>query len=214
MVKFIEDKRIKQENVRAYDSYPALFEIKFGEYFERYGRKFVDNFSDLLPGGARVLSLGAGPGHAEKYMREKGYEVTCIDNSVEMAELCKQKGLSVRVMDMEKIDKKFEADSFGGVWAHTSLLHLRKKSAPEMIKKIASVLKKKGLFALVLMGGEKEEYDHHPDYPRTKRWFSYFSDEEIAEFCRPFFNPIYAEREEAEGKRRNYVFLKYILRKR
>lgn len=48
-----------------------------------------------------------------------------------MIRICEQKGLEGRVMDMEDIDKIFEVESFDGVWAHTSLLHLRKKMFPE-----------------------------------------------------------------------------------
>lgn len=83
-----------------------------------------------------------------------------------------------------------------------------------MIGKIAQVLKKEGRFALGLIEGDNEEYDYHPDYPGVKRWFSYFSGEEIVKICKPLFDTVFSEREETEGKRRNYVFLKYILRRK
>ncbi|MBI2632126.1 class I SAM-dependent methyltransferase [Candidatus Pacearchaeota archaeon] len=211
---YLCDEKVKQNNIMAYNKYPNQFNIKFGEYFSRYGRAFAKNFSGILPDGARVLSLGSGPGHAEKYFQDKGFRVICVDNSTEMIKICEHKGLEGRTMDMEEIDKIFEAEIFDGLWAHTSLLHIRKKNVPRMIGKIAQVLKKGGLFALGLIDGNNEDYDYHPDYPGVKRWFSYFRDEEIVELCKTHFDPVYSRREETKGKRRNYIFLKYILRKK
>src|SRR5206468_11002538 len=46
-----------------------------------------------------LLELGAGTGKDGQFFQEHGLEVTCIDLSPAMVDLCRQKGLTAWVMD-------------------------------------------------------------------------------------------------------------------
>ncbi|MBS3137220.1 class I SAM-dependent methyltransferase [Candidatus Woesearchaeota archaeon] len=60
-----------------------------------------------------------------------------------MVALCRQKGLIAYQMDMEKL--VFDNDTFDGIWAYVSLVHMQKNKIGNVLKKISELLKKKEL---------------------------------------------------------------------
>ena len=75
-----------------------------------------------------LLELGAGTGRDGKFFQDHGLEVTCIDLSPAMVDLCRQKGLTAREMDFSALH--FPASSFEAVYALNCLLHLPKHDCP------------------------------------------------------------------------------------
>ena len=76
-------------------------------------------------------------------MTEKGFSPVCVDLSKAMVALCRQKGLIAYQMDMEKL--VFDNDTFDGIWAYVSLVHMQKNKIGNVLKKISELLKKKEL---------------------------------------------------------------------
>lgn len=70
----------------------------------------------------RILDLGAGTGQHSLYMKEMGLDVTSIDLSFTMIEICLQKGLKAYEMDFYNLT--FEDHRFDNVWAMNTLLHV------------------------------------------------------------------------------------------
>jgi SAM-dependent methyltransferase len=132
-----------------------------------------------------LLEIGAGHGRDSRFFQDNGLQVTCIDLSPEMVRLCQQKGLDAHLMDM--LELNFPADSFDAVYALNSLLHLPKVELPIVLQNIRRVLKQTGLFFLGVYGGydfegiwEKDSYD-------PKRFFSFYSDENLQRIVTPSF---------------------------
>jgi SAM-dependent methyltransferase len=125
----------------------------------------------------KVLEIGAGTGRDSKYFQDQGLEVVCIDLSPVMIELCRQKGLMAHVMDMSNID--FPEHSFEAVYALNSMLHLTKKEFPAILHRINALLSADGLVYIGVYGG----YDYvglwENDPYTPKRFFSFFSDEDL-----------------------------------
>ena len=90
-----------------------------------------------------LLELGAGTGRDGKFFQDHGLEVTCIDLSPAMVNLCRQKGLTACVMDFG--DLRFPASSFDAVYALNCLLHLPKNELPTVLQAIDTVLTPTGL---------------------------------------------------------------------
>lgn len=195
----------KKETIKAYDTYPKLFDKKFGEHFE-YVKKDADAFIKELK-GKRILDLGSGPGNHALYFKKKGFDVLCLDFSDEMLKLCKKKGLKTIKMDIEKL--KFPKESFDGVWAYASLLHVPKKGINPIIKKIRAALKKDGILAIALKEGEGAGLEENESYPNTKRYFSYYTKNEI----RNIFGKYFKIQALTVAKFRNYSFIKGRMRK-
>ena len=89
-----------------------------------------------------LLELGAGPGRDARFFQDNGLQVTCIDLSPELVELCRQKGLNAEVMDFG--DLHFAAESFEAVYALNCLLHLPKHELPVVLRSIDMILKPAG----------------------------------------------------------------------
>lgn len=91
---------------------------------------FIDEFLGLLRGkGAerkQILDLGCGHGVNAGYMQSKGFQVTGIDLSEKMVARARKDypNVEFRVGDMARLS--FPADSFDGVLASYSLIHLTK----------------------------------------------------------------------------------------
>ncbi len=92
----------------------------------------------------RLLEIGAGTGHDAKFFQDSGLEVSCIDLSPHMVELCKEKGLNAQVMDFSQLE--FPDQSFDAIWALNCLLHVPKADLPVVLSEIRRVLRPDGLF--------------------------------------------------------------------
>lgn len=75
--------------------------------------------------GKKILDLGSGPGTESLWFKKNNLNPICVDFSEEMIKLCKEKGLTAICQDMRHLD--LEDQSFYGIWAYTSLIHLEKK---------------------------------------------------------------------------------------
>ncbi len=174
----MNDKEITKKAYNDHVDYFVDFFKGRSDPAKRYGlRKFVE----LLPGGARVLDVGCGSGDAAKYFTEQGLGVKCIDFSEKMVKVCKQKGLDAQVMDMEQMT--FEAESFDGIWASASLLHLPKNKTRSVIDKFYEFLKKGGVCYICVKEGQGEKVVEEKG---MKRFFSYWTEQELHEQVKCF----------------------------
>jgi SAM-dependent methyltransferase len=85
---------------------------------------WLDRFRNFLPAKANVLDLGCGSGKPiARYLIEKGCEVTGVDSSPEMIELCRESFPKTqwRVADMRELSLERR---FDGIIAWDSFFHL------------------------------------------------------------------------------------------
>jgi len=195
----------KEETKKTYDKYSSDFDLKFKKHFDGYLLSFANFFINNLS-GKDVLDLGSGPGNHAVYFKEKGLDVLCLDISEKMIEKCQEKGLKGIVGDIESLSLD---DRYDGIWAYAALLHVPRKNIPSVVSNIAKLLKPKGFLAIAVKEGVGEGFETHEKYPETKRWFTYFSDEEIRSFFSRDFDLIETSKTNVKDK---YVFLNYLFR--
>jgi SAM-dependent methyltransferase len=136
-----------------------------------------------------LLEIGPGPGKDSRFFKDQGLDTVCIDLSPEMVKLCQQKGLTAQVMDM--MDMRFPDNSFDSVYALNSLLHLPKYEMPAVLRKISQILNPAGLFFLGIYGGFNFEGVRDKDNYIPKRFFSFFTDEELQKEVSRIFEIVY-----------------------
>src|SRR5262245_44821759 len=79
-------------------------------------------FLTLVPPGGHVLDVGCGSGRDALAFLGRGFRVTAIDASGEMARLASvQTGQAVAVLRVQELSYEEE---FDGIWACASLLHV------------------------------------------------------------------------------------------
>ncbi|CAG0934260.1 demethylmenaquinone methyltransferase / 2-methoxy-6-polyprenyl-1,4-benzoquinol methylase [Thermoflexales bacterium] len=159
-----------------------------------------------------LLELGAGPGRDARFFQDNGLQVTCVDLSAEMVELCRQKGLAAEVMDCG--DLRFAAESFEAVYALNCLLHLPKHELPSVLRSIDVILKPAGVFYLGVYGGVDHEGVWQDDTYEPKRFFSFFVDEQLQQAVTKVFEVLSFQRILLSKENSNLHFQSLILRKR
>jgi ubiquinone/menaquinone biosynthesis C-methylase UbiE len=166
----------------------------------------IDKFCDLTTG--KVLDVGSGPGRDGLILQSKGLGVICLDASDAMVKLSSQKGLVSIVGDC--LSLPFPEESFNGVWAYTSLLHIKKSEIEIAIGEIYRVLKIGGIFGLGMIEGETEEYRESSGVGK-RRLFSFYKKGELENILlKTSFEIVYFE--QFQPKSKNY--LNFICRKR
>jgi SAM-dependent methyltransferase len=139
----------------------------------------IKKFSKKVKKDGRILDLGCGPGHHSKYFSTQNFKVTGIDLSSEMIKLAKSEfgGLDFRVMDI--LDLDFEENSFDGVWASASLLHINKNQLELILIKIKEILINDGILYISLKEGKGSELFNDIRYGGVEKFYVYYKFEEI-----------------------------------
>ena len=133
-------------------------------------------FLKYLPSNGRILDFGCGSGRDALFFKNLGFDVTAIDGSEELCKLARDyTQLDVRCMDFSELR---DVQEYDGVWACSSLLHVKKDELLGILKKIRTSLKDDGILYTSFKDGDGEE---------TKsdgRFFHYIGKEAFEELSR------------------------------
>lgn len=141
-------------------------------------------FIDFLEPGSLVLDVGCGAGVKSRYLTERSLKVLGIDFSEKMIEICRRDipEAEFRVLDMRQAGALEE--SFDGIFAQASLLHIKKDEVAKVLENLVSRLKRGGHLYLAvkeIRSGQPEEMiQKEDDYGFSyERFFSYFTLDEL-----------------------------------
>ena len=119
----------------AQDFYDTTVNVPFAATQQR--------FLEKLPARARILDFGCGSGRDTKYFLGRGYQVEAIDGSAELCRLASAyTGTEVKQMLFQDLTA---VDTYHGIWACSSILHLPPDELAEVMKKMAAALKNRGV---------------------------------------------------------------------
>lgn len=188
-----------KKTIDTYNKLAKEYDAETVLFWELFPRTFIDRFIKLTKG--KILDVGSGPGRDAFILKQGGLDVTCLDASKTMIKLAREKGLESVLGDFNEIP--FPDESFDGVWAYTSLLHIPKAEIEKPLDEIRRVLKPGGIFGLGLIEGETEGYKEIGGIDAT-RWFSFYKkDEVIGLLGKNDFEILYFE--QFKPKTKNYL---------
>ncbi len=197
---------IKEILKQAYNNYAHIREkSEMQEWKIKPREKFLQLL--LSEGKSALLDIGAGTGRDSKFFMDNNIDVTAVDLSDEMVKLCREKGIKSYELDfynLHEIGRKFDA-----VWAMNSLLHVEKASLGLVLQEIKNVLNPSGLFFMGVYGGVDSEGIWEEDIYTPRRFFSFYTDENIKKAVSDYFEIISFERIETGGK---YHFQSIIMK--
>ena len=140
--------------------------------------KFLSLISKKRP---KILDFGCGSGRDSKEFIEENCDVTAIDGSIEMCKLA-QNYINKEVKCVNFLD--FESkETFDGIWACASLLHLQRNEIPIVIEKLYQCLNENGILFLSMKKGTFEGFV-------DERYFTYVTEEEIIEWTKASFDVV------------------------
>ena len=165
-------------------------------------------FTDRLPQGALILDFGCGSGRDTKYFREHGYRVEATDGSIELCKLASEyTGIEVKHMLFQELS---EVEAYDGIWACSSILHLSIEELADVLRKMVTALKDKGIiytsFKYGTYAGE-----------RNGRYFTDMTEETFADFLKQIDNIQIEEQwitSDVRPQRGEEKWLNLILRKK
>lgn len=138
-------------------------------------RPVQDKFLALLNPGDSILDFGCGSGRDTKYFLEKGYRVTATDGSAECVKLASvYTGIKVKEMLFQDLR---ELQSYDGIWACSSILHLPKRELLPVFHSMCDALKPSGVIYTSFKYGQFEGV-------RNDRYFTDFTEDMFQEFIK------------------------------
>lgn len=133
------------------------------DYYNQYAAKYYqdtvnldldeikEEFINYLPDDGDILDIGCGSGRDSLYFIEKGYGVTSIESSSELAELASiHTGQQVINMSYSKIN--FEK-VFDGIWTCATLSRSTEEEVKLILRNSYKSLKKNGILFISVYSG-------------------------------------------------------------
>lgn len=134
-----------------------------------------DRFLRLLDEKSSILDFGCGSGRDTRYFLDKGYQVTATDGSAEICRLASSfTGVAVKEMLFRELD---DINTYDGIWACSSILHLPKNELFPVIQKMCNALKDAGVIYTSFKYGDFEG-------ERNGRYFTDFREDTFQEFMK------------------------------
>ena len=136
-----------------------------------------DKFLSLLPQGAHILDFGCGSGRDTKYFLDKSFLVTATDGSVELCKFASElSGIEVKQMFFEELS---EIETYDGIWACSSILHLPYAELKDVMQKMIRAVKSGGIIYTSFKYGTFEG-------ERNGRYFTDMDEAKFNEFLQNF----------------------------
>lgn len=143
---------------------------------------FLEKFAALLPQGASVLDLGCAFGRDSAWLAEKGFQVSGIDYSSSFIERAQKLVPSATFIIGDVRHLHFPVQSLDGIWAHMSLLHLKKADLPHALESIRTILRDGGILGLGMKSGEGEGFMNDDRYHGEEKYFAYYKEDEANKY--------------------------------
>ena len=161
---------------------------------------FIENLK-----GNKILDIGCGPGRDAKFFSDLGYDVTGIDLSEKLLEIAKKNAPKARfyLMDMRNLD--FPENTFDGIWACASFLHIPRKDAQKTLNEFYRVLRPSGVMYLSVKEGVGEGFVKSSQYGNKERYFVYYSSSELRKLVENSRFKIFKEIIEEEKSKDNWI---------
>ena len=123
-------------------------------YYEEHANEYIEKTFDVdmsspcdlflkrIPEGGYILDVGFGSGRDSLYFKNRGYQVLGIDVVPAFVDHAKGLGLEAKLLSVLDLDYQ---NTFDGVYASASLLHLGVEELKAALKKIKESLKVGGI---------------------------------------------------------------------
>lgn len=113
-----------------------------------------DIFLSYLFPKAYILDFGCGSGRDTKYFLDCGYQVDAIDGSFELCRVASEyTGINVKQMFFHELD---EVEKYDGIWACSSILHVKRNELPNILNRMSNATKKNGIIYISFKYGDFE----------------------------------------------------------
>jgi ubiquinone/menaquinone biosynthesis C-methylase UbiE len=168
-------------------------------------KKELDEFISLLPKYSKVLDVGCGAGApVAEFLVERGFDVVGIDFSENMLKLASKNVPKAKFLlrDMTKLD--FEVDSFDGLAAFYSIIHVPREKHFSLFQSFHRILKPEGIMLICLGPDEWEATDK---YHGTEMFWSHYDPKKSLQLLKEAGFDIISDKVLVRGGEKHYWIL-------
>ncbi len=165
-------------------------------------------FIKYIKHNGKILDFGCGSGRDSLYFKNNGYNVIALDGSKAMCDITRQL-CNIEVKEMFFEDFK-EENTYDGIWACASLLHLPKDILINVLKNLALSLKENGYIYASFKYGDYEGI-------RNRRYFIDFTEESFKDIIKKIPDLEIIETYQTNGVLKSQIrkhWLNIVLKKR
>jgi SAM-dependent methyltransferase len=120
----------------------------------------LDAFTSRIKPGGRILDYGCGSGRDLQSFLSMGYDAHGIDGSRSLIDICRARlNEPHRLRHLRFEDFSDPPESWDGIWALASLLHLPRSSLGPHLRHLATTLRPRGTLLASLKSGASEIID-------------------------------------------------------
>jgi SAM-dependent methyltransferase len=139
---------------------------------------YLEALCERTPEGSRVLDLGCGAGWETQALHDRGYEAVGFDLSRAMCEFARREHPADAHVVGDMTSLPFAEDSFAGVWACASMLHIAREHLPGVLSEVARVLTPGGAFVASVQVGDSQRFVPRKSAPGHELFYGYVTPEE------------------------------------
>ena len=112
-------------------------------YETTHAPKMLDRatrFASSLPAPSRILDAGCGPGRDLARFIARGHDAYGVDLNADFVSKATKHAPTI-MADLREVATHFEAESFDGIWAAASLVHLGEDETGNVLRQFAVLIR-------------------------------------------------------------------------
>ena len=151
-------KQTSNEFQNSYDSVAVDYAEQFKDELDKkpFDCRMLDRLVETIGTRETICDLGCGAGHIARYLKDRGANACGIDLSAKMVEQARRLNPNIDFEQGTMLDLNSVADdSFGGVAAFYSIIHIPRESVIDALREIKRVLRPKGTLLLTFHIGQE-----------------------------------------------------------
>ena len=145
---------LKSSYDRVAEDYAAQFHDELAK--KPFDRKMLDWLAEKVAGLGLICDMGCGPGQIARYLHDQGVKVCGVDVSPGMVKRAQSLHADIPFQQGDMLSLKNVADnSFGGVAAFYSIIHIPRSEVVKALRELKRVLVAKGILLLTFHLGQE-----------------------------------------------------------
>ncbi|MDQ3749183.1 MAG: class I SAM-dependent methyltransferase [Acidobacteriota bacterium] len=179
---------MKQTQIELQNNYDPVAEDYAEEFRDELSKKpfdcqKLDRLIEKVGGQDTICDLGCGAGQIANYLSSRGANVYGIDLSPEMVKQAQRLNPEISFRQGNMLDLREVADnSFGGIAAFYSIIHIPRDSVVEALREIKRVLRPGGVLLLTFHIGQEIRHLDELFGKKVSLDFVFFETEEMKQY--------------------------------
>jgi SAM-dependent methyltransferase/ribosomal protein S18 acetylase RimI-like enzyme len=152
----VDQKNIEELQI-SYDRVAEEYANQYADEFDdkSLDRQLLDRLAEEVRGTGPVCDLGCGPGQVARYLCDRGVDAFGLDLSPGMVEQARQLNPGIEFKQGNMLSLDVEDESWGGIAAFYSIIHVPRKDVTRALRELARVLRPGGLLLLSFHLGQE-----------------------------------------------------------